>query len=142
MKNAVSTTDIRIDAAKNAINSIQVLGHLGTDEIEELLKQLRADRRREEREAAKKNAASTSIVDRKTTKKENQQYERKVDKRGYHPRNGRWDMLNKMFAELGFEKSTTELFEEANKRSKKLGLEPLKKTAFYSMLSHAKRNSQ
>lgn len=64
-----------------------------------------------------------------------------IDTRGYRPRNGRWDMMNKLFDDKGLDADPMDLFEEANKRSLKLGISELSKPSFYSMLSVARKNA-
>lgn len=61
--------------------------------------------------------------------------------RGFRPRNGRWVILNQMFAEMGFDKPSKELWDEANKRSKAAGLKELNRGSFYAMLSIAKKGA-
>jgi len=147
----IDTTKARIEVAKIAIESIKMLAHLEGTDLASLLAELN-------KEDSLLNAASPAVQPAKGTRSKKQASAGTViatipapttpappiandgvDERGYHPRNGRWEMLNKMFAEVGFNKSTTELFDEANKRGALIGLEPLRKTTFYSMLSVAKK---
>lgn len=62
--------------------------------------------------------------------------------RGYRPRNGRWDILNALFAEKGFDAPAGELYEEANKRSVEAGLTPLNRSSFYAMKSIAAKSAK
>lgn len=142
----IDTTKARIEVAKIAIESIKMLAHLEGTDLATLLAELNA-------EDSQLNAATPATTPAKSSKGKGKVIgtlpapqapaapiaNDGVDERGYHPRNGRWEMLNKMFAEVGFNKGTTELFDEANKRGAALGLEPLRKTTFYSMLSVAKK---
>ena len=148
MKTTIDTSKARLEVAKIAIESIKMLAHLEGTDLATLLAELNA-------EDSQLNAATPPVAPAKTGRGKGKVVgtlpapqapapaapiaNDGVDERGYHPRNGRWDMLNKMFAEVGFNKSTTELFDEANKRGAALGLEPLRKTTFYSMLSVAKK---
>lgn len=143
----IDTTKARIEVAKIAIESIKLLAHLEGTDLATLLAELNS-------EDLQLNAATPAVQPAKAPRAKKGAgtviatlpapvaptiANTGVDERGYHPRNGRWEMLNKMFAELGFNKTTTELFDEANKRSAALGMEPLRKTTFYSMLSVAKK---
>lgn len=145
----IDTTKARIEVAKIAIESIKMLAHLEGTDLASLLAELNA-------EDSQLNAATPAVAPKAARSKKAATgtvigtipapqapapsiANDGVDERGYHPRNGRWDMLNKMFAEVGFNKSTGELFDEANKRGAALGLDPLRKTTFYSMLSVAKK---
>jgi hypothetical protein len=144
----IDTTKARIEVAKIAIESIKMLAHLEGTDLASLLAELNA-------EDSQLNAATPAVQPAKGSRGKKASgtviatipaptpapsiANDGVDERGYHPRNGRWEMLNKMFAEVGFNKSTGELFDEANKRGAALGLEPLRKTTFYSMLSVAKK---
>jgi len=64
-----------------------------------------------------------------------------VGKKGYKPRNGRWMILDAMFAELGFEDSA-KLYEEANKRGVAAGLPLLNRASFYAMLCIARKKNR
>lgn len=148
----IDTTKARIEVAKIAIESIKMLAHLEGTDLATLLAELNSEDLQLNAatpaapaatgKRGKKAAAATGTVvatlPAPTTPAPSIANDG-VDERGYHPRNGRWDMLNKMFAEVGFNKTTTELFDEANKRGAALGMEPLRKTTFYSMLSVAKK---
>lgn len=141
----IDTTKARIEVAKIAIESIKMLAHLEGTDLATLLAELNSEDTQmnagaptgQPAKAPRGKKAATVLATlpapQAPAKADG------VDERGYHPRNGRWDMLNKMFAEVGFNKSTTELFDEANKRGAALGMEPLRKTTFYSMLSVAKK---
>ena len=60
--------------------------------------------------------------------------------KGFKPRNGRWTVLNALFAEKGFDDAAA-LYIEANKRGVAAGLKELNRGSFYSMLSMAKKKS-
>lgn len=60
--------------------------------------------------------------------------------KGFKPRNGRWTVLNALFAEKGFDDAAN-LYIEANKRGVAAGLKELNRGSFYSMLSMAKKKS-
>lgn len=60
--------------------------------------------------------------------------------KGFKPRNGRWTVLNALFAEKGFDDAAA-LYLEANKRGVAAGLKELNRGSFYSMLSMAKKKS-
>jgi AraC-like DNA-binding protein len=60
--------------------------------------------------------------------------------KGFKPRNGRWTVLNALFAEKGFDDAAA-LYIEANKRGIAAGLKELNRGSFYSMLSMAKKKS-
>lgn len=60
--------------------------------------------------------------------------------KGFKPRNGRWTVLNALFAEKGFDDAAA-LYIEANKRGAAAGLKELNRGSFYSMLSMAKKKS-
>lgn len=153
----IDTTKARIEVAKIAIESIKMLAHLEGTDLATLLAELNAEDTELNTAGApaatqakaprgKKAAGAGTVVGTLPAPVVTPAAAAApsiandgVDERGYHPRNGRWDMLNKMFAEVGFNKSTTELFDEANKRGAALGLDPLRKTTFYSMLSVAKK---
>ena len=60
--------------------------------------------------------------------------------KGFKTRNGRWTVLNALFAEKGFDDAAA-LYIEANVRGTAAGLKELNRGSFYSMLSMAKKKS-
>lgn len=60
--------------------------------------------------------------------------------KGFKARNGRWTVLNALFAEKGFDDAAA-LYIEANVRGTAAGLKELNRGSFYSMLSMAKKKS-
>lgn len=62
-------------------------------------------------------------------------------RRGGKPRNGRWELMNKVFEKYGLETDSATLFEKVNEESVKQRLDPLEKGSFYSMLSIARRSA-
>lgn len=58
-----------------------------------------------------------------------------VGNHGYKPRNGRVQIHNEVFAELGVDADSNTLYEECTRRAVEAGLSPIAKSSFYSMLS-------
>lgn len=66
-----------------------------------------------------------------------------VGNHGYKPRNGRVQIHNEVFAELGVDADSKTLYEECTRRAVEAGLSPIAKSSFYSMLSvHRKGQSK
>lgn len=55
------------------------------------------------------------------------------------PRNERWDVLNAVFTEYGFDTPPKELFEKVNELSVKAGLEPITRKSFNTYITIARK---
>lgn len=62
--------------------------------------------------------------------------------RGGKKRNGRWELLNAVFAEYGLDTKSAELYKIVNERSVEKGLAPLAKGSFYAMVSIARKSAK
>lgn len=62
--------------------------------------------------------------------------------RGGKKRNGRWELLNAVFAEYGLDTKSAELYKIVNERSVEKGLKPLSKGSFYAMVSIARKSAK
>lgn len=84
--------------------------------------------------------AQTQSKETKTKKKKFQDFPTRD--RGFQGFNGRVAIHDQVFAELGLDAKSKELFDECNKRAVEYGLRPISRGSFYAMLSVARRGKK
>lgn len=140
------TTEERITVLNNALEGVKAIGALAEMEIAEL------ENARSSQTAGNVQAADTAVVDTATSSKlldsiiaslpsipKKGAKASKPDEKGFRPRNGRMDIIRAVVNKMGAEAKTTELFEQVNKVSVMRGLNPINKTAFYTLVSEVRK---
>ncbi len=61
---------------------------------------------------------------------------------GYKGRNGRWNIINSVISELGYDAEFSTIYVEVCKRSVAQGLTELNKNSFRAMFAYAKKNAK
>lgn len=79
-------------------------------------------------------------VEAKKAAEQEKKEEKKVSKRGGKGRNGRWEIIWGVVADMTLEAKSKDLLAEINKRSVEAGLNELSRNAGYAMLSAARKS--
>lgn len=141
------TTEERITVLNNALEGVKAIGALAEMEIAEL------ENARSSQTAGNVQAADTAVVDTATSTKlldsiiaslpsipkKGAKASNKPDEKGFRPRNGRMDIIRAVVNKMGAEAKTNELFDQVNKVSVMRGLNPINKTAFYTLVSEVRK---
>lgn len=59
--------------------------------------------------------------------------------RGYRPRNGRMEIIRQVTKEMGLDSETKALYTRVNEVAAEMGVEPIKKSAFYVLICEVRK---
>ena len=59
--------------------------------------------------------------------------------RGYRPRNGRMEIIRDVANEMGLDSETKDLYTRVNEVAAEMGVEPIKKSAFYVLICEVRK---
>lgn len=59
--------------------------------------------------------------------------------RGFRPRNGRMEIIRDVAAEMGLDSETKDLYTRVNEVALEMGVEPIKKSAFYVLICEVRK---
>lgn len=92
-----------------------------------------------EAEESKQNAKLAETSRKADKKAKDVVVETDEDRRGYVPRNGRMDIIREVVQKMGTKAATADVLERVNEVSVERGLKPIKKAAFYTLISEVRR---
>jgi predicted transcriptional regulator len=137
----VSARSVSRYAEKYEEAAMDLLNGSEAEELEAAFEEEKVEETEQQAESTEEAVEPEPETEKAETKQQEVE-EIKPGKRGGKPRNGRWDLLNAIFAEDVLDSKSAELYKIVTERSVEQGLEPLAKGSFYAMVSIARKSAK